>query len=142
MPGPGSSQTPTLSTFAEIGCFCNPVTAMSTAVICNTLLWSIIQELLENAKTKAFKQGRKEGYSDGYNEGRYLVTEDEEKGHDAALEEGKKLGREEGLKSMKHAEEQAYKNGWREGHEAVLNEGKEEQEVTSNLAYEKGRMAE
>jgi hypothetical protein len=85
MPGPGNSRIPTLSTFAEIGRFCNPVTTTSTAVICNTSLRSVIQELLENARTKAFNTGRKEGYD----EGRYLANEDEEKGRDTALEEGK-----------------------------------------------------
>jgi hypothetical protein len=138
MPGPGNSRIPTLSTFAEIGRFCNPVTTTSTAVICNASLRSVIQELLENARTKAFNTGRKEGY----NEGRYLANEDEEKGRDAALEEGKKLGRKEELENTKNAEERAYKNGWREGHETGLDEGKEEREVTGKLAYEKGRKAE
>jgi len=50
---------PSLSTFAEIGHFCNPKATMSTAVMCNTILWSIILELLENAKTKALDEGRK-----------------------------------------------------------------------------------
>jgi hypothetical protein len=138
MPGPENSRPPTLSTFAEIGRFCNPTTATSTAIICNSSLRSIILELLENAKTKAFDTGRKEGYD----EGRYLANKDEEKGRDAALEEGKELGRKEEFENMKHAEERAYKNGWREGHETGLHEGKEERELTGKLEYEKGRTEE
>jgi hypothetical protein len=114
MPEPGNSQIPTLSTFAEIGRFCNPITTTSKAVICNTTLRSVIQELLENARTKAFNAGRKEGYD---------------------------KGREE-LENTKCAEELAYENGWREGHETGLDEGKEEREVTGKLTYEKGKTAE
>jgi hypothetical protein len=73
---PGNSRIPTLSTFAEIGRFCNPITTTSTAVICNATLQSVIQELLENARTKAFNTGRKEGYD----EARHLANEDEAKG--------------------------------------------------------------
>jgi hypothetical protein len=114
MPEPGNSRIPTLSTFAEIGRFCNPITTTSKAVICNATLWSVIQELLENARTKAFNAGGKEGYD---------------------------KGREE-LKNTKCAEELAYENGWREGHETGLDEGKEEREVTGKLTYEKGKTAE
>src|ERR1700733_6977261 len=94
MPGPGNSRIPTLSTFAEIGRFCNPVTTTTTAVICNALLRSVIQELLENARTKAFDAGRK----DGYDEGRYLANEDEEKVRSTTLEEGRREGYEKGLR--------------------------------------------
>jgi len=59
MPGHESFQIPSLSTFAEIGRFCNPKATTSTAIVCNTLLWNVILELLENAKTKAFDEGRK-----------------------------------------------------------------------------------
>jgi hypothetical protein len=114
MPEPGNSRIPTLSTFAEIGRFCNPITTTSKAVICNATLRSVIQELLENARTKAFNAGGKEGYD---------------------------KGREE-LKNTKCAEELAYENGWREGHETGLDEGKEEREVTGKLTYEKGKTAE
>jgi flagellar biosynthesis/type III secretory pathway protein FliH len=115
----------------------------STAVVCNTLLWSIILELLENAKTKAFDEGRKGGYSEGYDEGRYLANEDErrdeEKARNTAFEEGKMLGRKEGLENKKDAEERAYEKGWREGHEAGLEEGREEREVKYELAYTEGK---
>ena len=60
MPGPGNSRIPTLSTMPEIGRFCNPTTATSTAVICNDLLQSVIMKLLEDAKAKALEDGKKQ----------------------------------------------------------------------------------
>jgi hypothetical protein len=110
-------------------------------------------QLLENVKNKAFDEGEEEGYYEGYEKGRSLASEDkqndrvfeilrredEEKARDAALEEGKKLGRKEEFENKKKAEKQACENSWREGHETGLNEGKEEQEVTGKLAYEKGK---
>jgi len=114
MPEPKNFQIPSLSTFAKIGCFCNPKATTSTAVVCNIILWSIILELLENTKTKAFDEGRKGGYSEGYDEERYLANKDEcrdeEKVQNAAFEEGKKLGRKEGLENKKNAEECTYEN--------------------------------
>jgi hypothetical protein len=89
----------------EIGCFCNPTTATSTAVICNDLLWSVIIKLLVDAKIKASNEGRKKGYSDGYEEGRYLASEDKEKACNATFEEGKKLGSKEGLEIKKDVKE-------------------------------------
>jgi len=142
MPGPESFQIPSLSTFAKISHFCNPKTTTSIAIVCNTLLWSVILELLENVKTKAFNEGRKEGYNKGYNKGRYLANEDEhrdeEEACNAAFEEGKKLGRGEALENKKNTEECTYENSWREGHKTGLEEGKEEREAIRRLAYEEG----
>jgi hypothetical protein len=117
MPGPGNSRIPTLSTRAEIGRFCNPTTATSTAIICNTLLCSVILELLENTKVKAFDEGRNKGYYEGYEEGRYLASEgeqndifetlrkeDEEKARNTAFKQGKKEGRKEGEEHGRVAE--------------------------------------
>jgi len=133
MPGPKNFQIPSLSTFAKISCFCNPKATTSIAIMCNTLLWSVILELLENVKTKAFDEGRKEGYEKGYNKGRYMANKnecrDEEEACNTAFEEGKKLGRGEVLENKKNVEECMYKNSWREGHETRLEEGKEEQEA-------------
>jgi hypothetical protein len=90
----------------EIGRFCNPTTARSTAIVCNSLLRTVMLELLENAKARAFDEGKKEGYYEGYEEGRYLASEDEqnnvfetlrkedeEKARNATFEEGRTHGR-------------------------------------------------
>ena len=109
--------------------------------MCNTLLWSIILELLENVKTKALDEGRKEGYDEGYDKGRYMANEDEcrdEEAHNTTFEEGKKLGRGEALENKKNTEECTYENSWREGHKTGLEEGKEEREAIRRLAYEEG----
>ena len=100
MPRPENSRIPTLSTMAEIGHFCNPTTAMSTAVVCNALLQTVMLKLLEDVKTRSFDEGKKEGYYKGYEEGSYLASEntendifemlrkeDKEKAWSAALEE-------------------------------------------------------
>ena len=106
-----TSTMPTLSTMDEIGRFCNPMTAKSTAIVCNSLLWTVLLELLENAKARAFDDGKKEGYYEGYEEGSYLASEnkendvfevlrkeDEEKVGSTTLEEGREEGYEKGLR--------------------------------------------
>ena len=103
------STVPMLLTIPEIGQFCNPTTARSSAIIFNDLLRTTILELIENAKTKAFEEGRREGYYEGYEEGRYLANEDEqcdifetlrkedeEKAQNNTFEDGKKEGEERG----------------------------------------------
>jgi hypothetical protein len=104
MPEPGNSRIPTLSTFAEIGRFCNPITTTSIAVICNATPWSVIQELLENARTKAFNTGRKKGYD----EARHLAKEDEEKARNAAFEQGRKEGEEHGRMAERESWEMSH----------------------------------
>ena len=73
-----------------------------------------ILELLENAKARAFDNGKKEGYYKGYEEGSYLASEnkennvfevlrkeDEEKVWSTTLEEGRQEGYEKGLREGK-----------------------------------------
>ena len=53
---------PMLLTMPEIGRFCNPATEKSSAIIHNDILRTVILELIENAKVRAFDEGKKEGY--------------------------------------------------------------------------------
>ena len=107
MPGPGSSKIPTLSTFAEIGRFCNPTTAASTAMVCNNLLRSIILELLENAKVKALEEGKKLG--------RKEEIENKKNTEKRAYENGWREGHESGLEEGREEREVKYKYAYSEG---------------------------
>ena len=43
--------------------------AKSTAIVCDSLLRTVLLELLENVKARAFDDRKKEGYYEGYEEG-------------------------------------------------------------------------
>ena len=62
----------TLNTMDKIGRFCNPGTTTSSAIICNVLLQEVILKLVENAKAKAYEEGRNEGFNEGYDKGQFL----------------------------------------------------------------------
>ena len=87
------SRIPTLSTFAEIGRFCNPTTATSTAIICKSSLRDVILELLENAKGKALQEGkildRKEEVENRKNVEKRAYKNGWREGHKVGLKEGK-----------------------------------------------------
>jgi hypothetical protein len=78
VPSTTTATLPTLLTMPEIGRFCNPATAKSSAVVHNDILRTVILELIENAKARAFDEGKTEGYQEGYEEGRFLASEDEQ----------------------------------------------------------------
>ena len=109
MPGPGSYKIPTLSTFAKISHFCNPTTAASTAIIGNNLLWSIILELLENAKVKAFEEGKKLGGKE--------ESENKKKAEEWAYENGWRNGHKAGLEEGREEHEVKYELAYTEGKE-------------------------
>ena len=106
VPNTTTAALPTLLTIPEIGRFCNPATTKSTAIVHNDILRTVILELIENAKVRAFDEGKKEGYEEGYEEGKYLAgedeqnnvfetlrREDEEQARNVIFEEGKTYGR-------------------------------------------------
>ena len=76
-------------------------------MVCNNLLWSVILELLENAKVKALEEGKKLG--------RKEEIENKKNTEKRAYENGWREGHESGLEEGREEREVKYKYAYSEG---------------------------